>query len=489
MVKLSGILGYSMGGFLCLRGFASYKMLCGISEPSPQVQRDLIESHKEELARFLEDGEYRFFPEIVLSLSLTDGTHDLDLVQQFHDILHSGGTWNRRLGKYEFHISQNTTKNQAGRYSPASGIDRINLAHITFDESECKLTRIDGNHRLSAADGVEGDFLTPYCLILFRYPKENDQYSRAIFHNINAKQRPLKLEENLRVILDSPETFSDDKLKTDNSFGWKYYLARKVFQKLDLRNYPFIYSLIRGVECTYLLEEFGELLHCGRLEEAEESAELFLAELPDIESALREAQLRSVPENIAVAGAVSYYKLTDPQKYVQFIYWIKKNCIAEAPNIHMGDLICIFDKFYESMPKKVFLSMQFSDDMRDTAQTVKDVCDIIRRDNGISIDVIKVDEHTDGYSGDIYQRIVEGIKGSALVIADLTNGNRNVHHEIGYAQGFGKNILLLYRTRDGVDAKKEIGSNISMYDQIRYRDQTELRKKLLVKLQQFFDIL
>ena len=27
MVKLSGILEYSMGGFLCLRGFASYKML------------------------------------------------------------------------------------------------------------------------------------------------------------------------------------------------------------------------------------------------------------------------------------------------------------------------------------------------------------------------------------------------------------------------------------------------------------------------------
>lgn len=32
MVKLSGILEYSMGGFLCLRGFASYKMLSAISK-------------------------------------------------------------------------------------------------------------------------------------------------------------------------------------------------------------------------------------------------------------------------------------------------------------------------------------------------------------------------------------------------------------------------------------------------------------------------
>ena len=37
MVKLSGILEYSMGGFLCLRGFASFKMLSAISEPNPEV--------------------------------------------------------------------------------------------------------------------------------------------------------------------------------------------------------------------------------------------------------------------------------------------------------------------------------------------------------------------------------------------------------------------------------------------------------------------
>ena len=39
MIKLSGILEYSMGGFLCLRGFASYKMLSAISKPNAEVQR------------------------------------------------------------------------------------------------------------------------------------------------------------------------------------------------------------------------------------------------------------------------------------------------------------------------------------------------------------------------------------------------------------------------------------------------------------------
>ena len=46
MVKLSGILEYSMGGFLCLRGFASYKMLSAISKPNTEVQRGLIDEHK-----------------------------------------------------------------------------------------------------------------------------------------------------------------------------------------------------------------------------------------------------------------------------------------------------------------------------------------------------------------------------------------------------------------------------------------------------------
>ena len=50
MVKLSGILEYSMGGFLCLRGFASFKMLSAISEPNPEVQRDLIAQHQGEMA-------------------------------------------------------------------------------------------------------------------------------------------------------------------------------------------------------------------------------------------------------------------------------------------------------------------------------------------------------------------------------------------------------------------------------------------------------
>lgn len=343
MVKLSGILEYSMGGFLCLRGFASFKMLSAISEPNPEVQRNLIAQHQGEMAEFLNGGEYRFFPEVILSLNLTDGRSEFDKIDLFHSELRSGQTWNKSIGGFQISISQNVTKNVVNAFDPSPRLDRINIAHLKFDEKEHRITRIDGNHRLSAAASVREDFAVPFCLLLFQNPEENGQYSRAIFHNINAKQVPLNLEENLKVI-------------------------------------------------------------------------------------------------------------------------------------------------YENRPKSIFVSMQFSVETADTYQTIEDVKATLKRENGLDIKLIRVDQHHDGYSDEIYHRIINGIKESSLVIADLSFGNKNVHHEIGYAQGLAKKVLLLYKTRDRVPANSEIGSNISMHDQVRFQNQVELRPVLLRKIREFFGI-
>ncbi len=489
MIKLSGILEYSMGGFLCLRGFASFKMLSAISKSDLEIQRELIPGRTEELGQYLNSGEYRFFSEVILALNLTDGTSEFDVLSQFHAELQAGKTWNKSIGDFEFSISQNRTKNILGAYSPLPRIDRINIAHLKFEETKHKLSRIDGNHRLNAADEVEQDFQTPFCLLIFQNPEEKDRYSRALFYNINAKQVPLNLEETLKVILEHEDVvFGDEKLKTDPSFGWPFYLARKTALNVKIEQYPFIYALVRNSKYSYLLEEFDVLLKQKVLQPTDESVKLFCDQLPQIENALQEAQLHTVPQNLAVIGAISYYKLTDVEKYNQFLMWVKKNSIATAPGIHMNDLIQIFDKVYDNMPKSVFMSMQFSSETEDTYQTVKDVQEILKRENGIDFRIIKVDEHKDGYSDEIYHRIVDGIKDAALVIADLSYGNKNVHHEIGFAQGMGKKVLLLYQTRPGVDAKSEIGSNISMHDQLRYKNQTELRPMLLRRIRHFFGI-
>ena len=341
---------------------------------------------------------------------------------------------------------------------------------------------------MSAAEDVKDDFLVPYCLLLFRNPKENEQFSRAIFHNINAKQIPLNLEENLKVILESVDVFTDTKLKEDPSFGWKYFMARIVSQKVDFVDYPFINSLIREQKYSFLVTLFESLLTNHIIQEKDSEIHSFISELPNIEKALEDAKLHSLPRNIAVIGALSYYKLSNNQKYNKFIQWIKQNSIAEAAELHISDLISVYDKVFENTPKSIFMSMWFSDKTEDTYQTVKDVQSILKRENDIDFQLIKVDEHPDGYSDDIYHRIVTGIHKSDLVIADLSYGNKNVHHEIGYAQALGKKVLLLYKIRDDVDSKTEIGSNISMYDQLRFKNQTELRPKLLKKIKDFYGI-
>lgn len=487
MIKLNGILQYSMGNFLCLRGFTSFKMLSSVSKPNDEIQRELIEKHKGEMAKFLNDGEYRFFPEVILSVSLTDGKSDFYTLEEFHSQLLSGKTWNKKIGNIDFSVSQKSFKTLSGTLNPLSE-EKINICSITLDEKENLITRIDGNHRMSAADEVTTDFNVPYCLLLFRNPQENEHFSRAVFHNINAKQIPLNLEENLKVILESYDVFTDEMLKKDPSFGWEYYFARIISNRIDFTDYAFINALVREQKYSYLVNLFKVFLVNGLVKEDDEEVEKFISQLPDIEKALEEARLHSLPRNIAVIGALSYYKLSDKTKYKRFIQWIKQNSIAEAAEIHIADLISIFDKIYENTPKTIFMSMWFSDKTEDTYQTVKDIRSILKRDYNIDFKIIKVDEHTDGYSDEIYHRITDGIRMSDLVIADLSYGNKNVHHEIGYAQALGKKVLLLYKNRDDADPKSEIGSNISMHDQLRFKNQTELRPKLLKRICDFYGI-
>ena len=134
MIKLSGILQYSMGGFLCLRGFASFKLLSAVSEPNPEVQRELIETHRGEMADFLNAGEDRFFPEVILSLHLTDGTKDFEILESFHASLSAGQTWNKNVGNIHFSTSQNVTKN-------TTNTQHHKLKHrcYTFELSRLKL--------------------------------------------------------------------------------------------------------------------------------------------------------------------------------------------------------------------------------------------------------------------------------------------------------------------------------------------------------------
>lgn len=485
MVKLSGILKYSMGGFLCLRGFASYKMLSHISKPNPAVQRDLIEEHKGEMATFLNRGEYRFFPEVILSMNLTDGQSDFDLLEAMHLELQAGRTWNKHINGFSFSVSQNVTKNELNAYSPLPKIERINIAHIRFRETEHEIIRIDGNHRLSASEEVEADFDVPFCLLLFRNPYENEQFSRAIFHNINAKQIPLTLEENLKVILTSPEVFSDTKLQSDPTFGWKYYLARKIIAEIDFSYFKLINSFIGRSKYSFFVDLFGFLIKNGSVEENDTAIAKLKTELINIEQALIESEISASANNVAVIGALAYYKLTNQSKYRSFLSWVKRNNIGKVNKLHIDDVISLYDEIYEHSPKKAFIARWYPSaehDGKDEEErathrinAMKEVAD------ALGLDLTDLGTRETG-TFDIRQVMYRDIRECDIFIADLSGARHNVMIEVGYAlKHVGTGRMLFYFQKS--DSCSSVPFDVSHLNYVPIVDSGDIRTKVKDRIQ------
>lgn len=424
MVKLSGILEYSMGGFLCLRGYTSYKELSKSSKENPDVQRQLIEEHKGKMANFLNKGEYRFFPEVVLSVSL-ETNKNYDEVNTFFNTIQQNQSWEKvKLGDFNISVFYHNSGNHN------------KIVHLSFDENSIRLNRVDGNHRLSAADEVTSDFKVPFCLVLCRNAEEEKQYSTAIFHNINAKQIPLKLEENLKVILGHPEVFPDTLIRDDASFGLNYYLARKILQDIDFHYFPAINSYISQAKYSFFVDLFGFLLKNRSVEENDSAIGVVKSKLVEVEQALVESEITATTTNIAVIGALAYYKLTNKSKYRGFLSWIKKNNIGNVEKLHIDDVINLYDEIYEHVPRKVFLARWYPSAEKDGEENFKKsecrinaIKEIVQE---LNLELTDLGTRETG-TFDIREVMWHDIRECDIFIADLTGARHNVMIEVGYA--------------------------------------------------------
>lgn len=472
MAKLSGILEYSMGGFLCLRGFASFKELSRISKENPDVQRKLIEEHKGEMADFLNKGEYRFFPEVVLSASLeTDKNYDD--VNAFFTTIQRNEKWNKKLGQFNISVFHHETG------------DKNKIAHIEFDEKEIQLNRVDGNHRLSAADEVTEDFRIPFCLVLCQTNAQEKQYSTAIFHNINAKQIPLKLEENLRVILKHSEVFSDSLIKTDPSFGWKYYLARKTLENIDFSYFPEISKYIDAEKCSFFVDIYGFLIGNGSLSEEDNAVDKLKSQLTEIETALAESRISATTTNIAVIGALAYYKLTNPSKYRGFLSWIKKNNVGRVEKLHINDVINLYDEIYEHVPKKAFLARWYPSAEHDGAEeesradcrtkAIKEVA------SDLYLELTDLGTRDTG-TFDIRAVMYRDIRDCDIFIADLTGARHNVMVEVGYALKHVGTGRMVFYFQEG-NACKSVPFDVSHLSYDKISDSGEIKTKTKARIE------
>ncbi len=67
MAKLEGIIYQTFNHYVVLRGFAPIKDLANISHKPDAYQRSAISNHKKDIVKFLNTGEYKYFPEITLA--------------------------------------------------------------------------------------------------------------------------------------------------------------------------------------------------------------------------------------------------------------------------------------------------------------------------------------------------------------------------------------------------------------------------------------
>ena len=526
----AGILHTSLGGFTVIRGVAPLGDLARCSEFNPKYQRNLIETHKAEIERFLADSQYLFFPEVILSASLRfafnayRGTRKIDPV---NDILFGHGFTSNVND-----LKVTTVKTRLPRaLEVVGGTNAPQLAYLELPEDQVdnglKLFRIDGNHRLSAADDArpgEANYglPTPFCIVLHEDSDQAERFEKVVFHNINAKQIPLTSEENLRLILEAGESslFDDRTLLESPDFGLAHYLARKLLAEIDDRYLEALEGPLKNRRSLALaLTQF--LIGKGVISETEDTS-LLDAEVSRMREAFKTVntiykERPKLAKNAChgVLVAFLYFALHNEGRQLRaFARWVTSNRIDHlAPvtttqglgyHYHLGriqavdatSLVSVFESVLTARKREIFISMAFSK-TKATHEAIKNAVQQINNKHNLDIRLreIRIDQFNKGHSYTINDEILELIEGSGLLIADLTFGNHNVYHEVGYLMGLNRGkgleqnnfILIVDKTR-GNKLESDIGFNLRNWQQLRFEDTLTLADDLTESLEIYYDL-
>lgn len=245
MAKLEGIIYKTFNHYVVLRGFAPIKDLAKISHKPKSYQRNAVDEHKMEIVKFLDSGEYKYFPEITLACRVERYT-------EFASNIGVDSAVDRDDAQFVKGLRV------LGERLPYEGY-RARHAYLikTTDED---LVRVDGNHRLEPFDNgneviwekakvdktnIE-KLIVPYTVI-FSEKEFGDKFEAGIFHNINFHQLPLREEASLKII--NELNAFDDK----ENLGVAYPLALKLIDNVKQGGYrqiPWL-NLNSDIEKTY----------------------------------------------------------------------------------------------------------------------------------------------------------------------------------------------------------------------------------------------
>ena len=218
MAKLEGILYKAFERFFIFRGYAPLNILAEVSKRPEAYQRHSDNEHKKEIIRFLLQGEYSYFPELVFAFRGADVTGLLTEFNGHDDVEYSAEQYVPGLKVLKEKV-------------PHSG---YRARHAQLSVNPKALLRVDGNHRLEPFDEditwwessinetAPEDYneeqkkawlrseatnnrnnarkiIVPFAIVISNSDIA-DPFEASIFNNINFKQKPLRQEKNIHNI-------------------------------------------------------------------------------------------------------------------------------------------------------------------------------------------------------------------------------------------------------------------------------------------------
>lgn len=486
---IRGILDRSLSNQICVRGFARIKELARVSSANPEYQRELIDKQIKLTSNFLVTERHLFFPEVILSLKLKQ---DLTIAGAKKDatpiqLIESNKSFRSNVNSLS--IKPIVRKNN--KVFDVSEKDTITIVEINFDDGELlemieennhPFHRIDGNHRLSAAEQIEGDdrvstMNIPFCVMLFEEitsrefsaelgdfrritTSDFEQKERVTFYNINSKSIPLTLEENLKGILGEDKYFSNEEI--DEIFEDNGSIARLLGNKIDYENFTSLTQVIKDNKwgmCLKVLQLYDDAAERGDEIKYYKTADYHSKMVEDLYEALQEINIlyrNSKPlsnhPSVEVLIAFLYYKaFSTPVKYEYFTKWIIKNHLFEAQETTAESIIKIFDSIFQKKYLSVFVAMPYWSHqlVNEYNRLFKEILKDVQTQSGLNIDLelIPIMRFT-GKSERIDKRLLESIRKCDIFVADLTGCNPNVLYEVAFAEGCNKISVLIKDEND-----------------------------------------
>lgn len=464
---IQGILDNSLNGQLCIRGFANIKELAQCSQADYRYQRNLIE--RTDITDFLETQEYLFFPEVILSYKFK------------HKLISGKDTPLKAIQegkKYKSTINDDQIMIKTIHFKDSfSKIIRLATLVVNDDILEKPFHRIDGNHRLEAAEKSSSEkvarMVVPFCLLLGTefydqntykpvFNNETGEFDKAVkifFHNINTKTIPLTSEENLKVMIDDELNFSDEDL--ENIFSGQHPVKTRIL--IGAVN-PLIFTNIRHVikdnYRSFYNDIFYYLLNDG-IDSSFVVGEV-INSLQAVNTLYGSEPNLQYNESIGILKGFLYYHIKEGgAKFDLFKNWILNNKIFNIDDISADNLIKIFNEIIAS-EIKIFVAMPYWEGnpgiVNDYNTIYRETIEQIRQEFNLNISVYPIMQHR-GATYDIIQDIINKIKSCKIFIADTTDNNPNVMYETGWARALEKEVVLI-RRKGSIPPKSDYQNDI-----------------------------